>query len=127
MRRGFSLVEMLLVVAILSLLCGGAYEVYTTSTADARFQAMRADVKMMKTAIDQYKARTGYYPSSLEALTRSYISRVPDDPTTERTGNDWMVIGPNDDPTDGSKWLSAATGPPPGGIADIRSASDFQR
>ncbi|MBI3892262.1 MAG: prepilin-type N-terminal cleavage/methylation domain-containing protein [Candidatus Wallbacteria bacterium] len=125
--KGFSLVEMLVVVAILSLLVGGAYQIYTSSTTDTRYQAMRANLKMMKTAIDQFHAKTGAYPTSLEALTRSYLSRVPDDPTTERIGNDWMVIGPNDDPNDSSKWVSATAGPPTGGIADVRSASDFEK
>lgn len=124
--RGFSLVEMLVVVSILALLVGGAYQIYSTSTSDTRYQAMRANLKMMKTAIDQYRARTGSYPSSLEALTRSYLSKVPDDPTTERVGNDWMVIGPNDDPSVAANWRPAAGTSPSGGIADVRSSSDFQ-
>ncbi len=124
-QRGFSLVEMLVVVTILSLLVGGAYQVYTSSTADTRYQSMRAQLKMLKTAIDQYHAKTGNYPSSLEALTRSYLNRVPDDPTTQQAGNDWMVIGPADDPADATKWRPATGEPPAGGIADVRSSSEL--
>lgn len=118
---------MLVVVTILSLLVGGAYQVYNSSTRDARYQSMRAHLSLLKTAIDQYNAKTGDFPTSLEVLTRSYISRVPDDPTTEFVGNDWMVIGPNDDPSDGSLWRTAASESPDGGIADVRSASEVPR
>jgi general secretion pathway protein G len=110
------------VLIILALLVGSAYEVYTSGVDNARFQTMRNHQVMLRKAIEQYHARTQRYPPSLEALTRKYLNRVPDDPLTASEGNDWMVIGPSGDPTDPNSWFPATT-PPPEGIFDVRSSS----
>src|SRR5687767_7393964 len=89
-RPGFSLLEVLIVVSILAIVVGGVYGLYETSMDNASLQQMNANRKALKIAIDQYKARTGRFPNSLEALTRGYLNRVPDDPTTAFTGNDWL-------------------------------------
>jgi general secretion pathway protein G len=123
-RVGFSLLEILVVVAILASVVGGVYGIYETSIENSRFQQMRANQKSVQMAIEQFRAKTGRFPSSLEALTRGYLNRVPDDPTTQYIGNDWLVIGPNDDPKSVSAWRPS-TSPPTEGIFDIRSKSDI--
>ena len=121
---GFSLLEVMIVVTILATVVGGVYGIYETSIENARQQQMRANQKAIKLAIDQFKAKSGRFPSSLEALTRGYLNRVPDDPTTSYDGNDWLVIGPNDDPKSITAWRPS-TSPPSDGIFDIRSRSDL--
>jgi general secretion pathway protein G len=123
-RGGFSLLEVLIVVTILAVVVGGVYGIYETSVENARNQQMRANQKIIQLAIEQYKAKTNRFPSSLEALTRGYLNRVPDDPTTAYSGNDWLVIGPNDNPRSVTSWRPA-TSPPSDGIFDVRSRSEL--
>lgn len=121
---GFSLLEVLIVCSILAIVVGGVYGIYESSIGNTRFQQMRANQKTLQLAIEQYRAKTGRLPSSLESLTRGYLNRVPDDPTTQFIGNDWLVIGPNDNPRSVSAW-KPSTSPPTDGIFDIRSRSDL--
>lgn len=121
---GFSLLEILIVASILAIVVGGVYGVYESSIDNTRFQQMRANQKALQLAIEQYRAKTGRLPSSLETLTRGYLNRVPDDPTTQFIGNDWLVIGPNDNPRSVSAWRPS-TSPPSDGIFDIRSRSEL--
>lgn len=116
-----------MVLIILALLVNAAYETYQSGVDNARFQTMRNHQKMLRKAIEQYHARTQRFPPSLETLTRKYLNRVPDDPLTPRSGNDWLVIGPDDDPTDPLSWVpadpSGGTTLPAAGIFDVRSSS----
>lgn len=121
---GFSLLEILIVASILAIVVGGVYGVYESSIDNTRFQQMRANQKALQLAIEQYRAKTGRLPSSLESLTRGYLNRVPDDPTTQFVGNDWLVIGPNDNPRSVSAWRPS-TSPPTDGIFDIRSRTEL--
>ena len=121
---GFSLLEILIVCSILAIVVGGVYGIYESSIDNTRFQQMRANQKALSMAIEQYRAKTGRHPSSLEALTRGYMNRVPDDPTTQFVGNDWLVIGPNDNPRSVGA-CRPATSPPSDGLFDIRSRSEL--
>ncbi len=120
-KRAFSLIELLLVVTILGTLAGGIYGIYDTSTHNARVNTMRAQRKALKQSIEQYFAKNDTYPPSLEALTKSYLSKIPDDPLTSYTGCDWLIKGP----LPGAKWISTRTSAvtPVEGIFDVTSAS----
>jgi len=117
---GFSLIELLIVVTILGAIAGGIYGIYDTSAYNARVNASHSKRKAIKQSIEHYFARHDRYPPSLEALTKSYISEIPDDPMTEYDGCDWLVRGPN--ATD--SWLSSRLASAPAdGIFDVKSAS----
>ena len=117
---GFSLIELLIVVTILGSIAGGIYGIYDSSAANARKNASHAKRKAIKQSIEHYFARHDKYPPSLEALTKSYLSQIPDDPLTDYAGCDWLIKGPR--PTD--SWVSSrfATAPAEG-IFDVKSAS----
>ncbi len=121
-RSGFTIIEVLMVLIILGLLVSSAYEVYQSGVDTARYQTMRNHQTMLRKSIEQYHARTQRYPPSLEALTRKYLNRIPDDPLTASPENDWLVIGPNADASDSASW-TIATSPPLEGIFDVRSSS----
>lgn len=124
-RPAFTLVEILVTLTIVGALVGGVYSLYDTSVENARVQQMRANLKIIKQAIEQYHARNGSFPTSLEVLTQKYLTQVPDDPLTSYTGNDWLVIGPTGNPMNPNDWKPAAKEPLPNGIFDVKSSSGF--
>lgn len=67
-RQGFTLVEILLVVAILGILSGVAVMSLKGRTKTASISATRTSIKVIQTAIDTYEVDNGAYPPSLQAL-----------------------------------------------------------
>jgi general secretion pathway protein G len=69
-RAGFTLMEMMIVVAIIVVLAGIGGVIYTRSLDDARKGAAKAQAKNLAEAAMQYQIKYGEYPPSLEALTQ---------------------------------------------------------
>lgn len=67
-RAGFTLVEILLVVAILGILAGVAVQSFKGKTAAANVAAARTSIQAIATAIDTYEVDNGVYPPSLQNL-----------------------------------------------------------
>ncbi len=67
-RAGFTLVEILLVVAILGILAGVAVVSISGKTARANIAATRTSIQAVLTAVDMYEVDNGAYPSSLQNL-----------------------------------------------------------
>lgn len=67
-RSGFTLVEILLVVAILGILAGVAVVSLKGRTKAASIQATRTSIQAIQTAIDAYEVDNGIYPQSLQSL-----------------------------------------------------------
>lgn len=67
-RAGFTLVEILLVVAILGILAGVAVVSLKGRTKSASVQATRTSIQAIGTAIDTYEVDNGIYPQSLQSL-----------------------------------------------------------
>jgi len=67
-RQGFTLVEILLVVAILGILAGVAVVGLGNRTKNANIAAARTSIKAIQTAIDIYEVDNGAYPATLQAL-----------------------------------------------------------
>lgn len=115
MRRGFTLVEMLLVLMLIALLATLVTPVVTGGLQRARESTLRADLYALRKAIDDYYADTGTYPPELDELvTKRYLRRIPPDPVTE-SRDTWVLVRAEDD--------KAAKG---GGILDVRSGSAEQ-
>lgn len=74
-RGGFTLVELLLVVAILGILAGVAIMNTTGMSDEARVSATRASISTIEGALKTYEIRTGRFPDSLEALTQEMGDR----------------------------------------------------
>jgi len=74
---------------------------YFDSVDRAKEAALRADLRLLREAIDKYKADTGHYPSVLNDLVAArYIQAVPVDPLTERSDS-WLVSPPPSDTAEG--------------------------
>jgi general secretion pathway protein G len=114
-RRGFTLIEMLLVLMLIALLASLVTPVVTGGIQRARESTLRADLYALRKAIDDYYADTGTYPPELDELvTRRYLRRIPPDPVTE-SRDTWILVRAEED--------KAAKG---AGILDVRSGSPEQ-
>ncbi len=69
-RAGFTLMEMLVVVAILVVLAGAAVPIYLSYLEDSRVDRARLDVKSIEGAVDAYYTKYGSYPNSLNDLVQ---------------------------------------------------------
>jgi general secretion pathway protein G len=93
---GFTLLELMIVMAILVILAAVALPRYQAVVVHAREATLRDDLFQMRKAMDQYAADKGKLPQSLDELaSSSYLREVPVDPITGQ--KDWNVVM-GDDP-----------------------------
>jgi general secretion pathway protein G len=67
-RSGFTLIEVLLVVAILGILAGVVVVNFAGKQKGAMIKACRTSIQAICTAVDMYEVDTGRYPPNLDAL-----------------------------------------------------------
>ncbi len=112
---GFTLIEMLVVVSLISILAGLSIAQYKHGTRLAQEAVLKEDLFRMREAIDQYYADKGQYPPDLTALvSEGYLRQVPKDPFT-KSSDSWQVIPSEPDPS------NPAAQP---GIYDVKSGSE---
>ncbi len=89
--RGFTLIELMVVISIILILISVAVPLYQQSIARARDSAMRQDLWAMRNAIDNYSIDKQKAPQSLEELVQAgYLSEIPKDPCTN-SKDTWQV------------------------------------
>ena len=112
---GFTLVELLVVCAIIGILASVAVGNYRRSITKAKEAALQQDLYTMRTLINQYFADKGKYPMDLNALVEDhYLQQIPRDPITE-SAETWVTIAAEIDESD------ISTEP---GIADVKSGAE---
>lgn len=72
-RSAFTLLEVLVVVAIIVVLAGAGGVIYMRYLDDAKKDRARIDLKTLSDAVNSYKMQQGDYPPSLEALTQRTV------------------------------------------------------
>jgi general secretion pathway protein G len=88
--RGFTLLELMIVIAILVILAMIAMAQYNKTVQAAREATLREDLFTMRKLIDQYAADKGKLPASLDDLQNAgYVHDIPIDPVTDQ--KDWQV------------------------------------
>lgn len=84
-KKGFTLVELLVVVAIIGILAAISVVALNTARARARDSRRVADVRQIQTALELYYNDMGTYPGTLgteiKAGTTVYMSQIPTPPT----------------------------------------------
>ena len=88
-QRGFTLIEMLIVISIIFILMGMAAGMYSRSIQHAREAVLKKDLQTMREAIDNYTLDKQQAPQSLQDLVDAhYLRQVPIDPVTHK--DDWV-------------------------------------
>lgn len=92
--RGFTLMELMVVMAIIASLMTLALPRYFHSVDRSREAVLKQDLHIMRDAIDKFLADRGRYPATLDELAeKRYLRKVPVDPITESVSS-WVVVTP---------------------------------
>ena len=94
---GFTLIELIVVMAIVALLATLALPRYFHSVDHSKETVLRENLRIVRETIDKFYGDTGRYPDSLEELVeRKYLRTLPVDPVTEKVDG-WTIITPDSD------------------------------
>lgn len=89
--KGFTLLELMIVVAIIGILVTLAEPSYQLATTKAKEAALKKDLFVLRDVIDQYHADQGHYPNPLSDLVdKGYLRAIPVDPFT--SSQNWIEI-----------------------------------
>jgi general secretion pathway protein G len=89
---GFTLIELLVVMAILAMLLSVAAPRYFQSVERAKEATLKTDLRLLRDAIDKYRADVGQFPDSLQKLVDArYLRNLPVDPVTNAS-SDWVLV-----------------------------------
>ena len=80
-RKGFTLVELLVVVAIIGVLAAIAIPKFTDATASANGAKVQADLRAIDSAIMIFYASNNGYPSAFSQLVTNYLAATPKEPS----------------------------------------------
>src|SRR5258707_12678308 len=89
-RRGFTLIELMIVMAIVAVLMSVALPIYNRSIIRAKESVLKNNLFTMRTVIDNYTYDKQKAPQSLQDLvTEGYLQKLPIDPMTGN--NNWRT------------------------------------
>lgn len=91
-QRGFTLIELIIVCAMISILLGVMVPVYKIHILHANEAVLKEDLHSMREAIDQYSQDKGKAPQSLDDIVSAgYLRALPKDPFTHASDT-WQVV-----------------------------------
>lgn len=109
--RGFTLIEMLVVISMIFILLAIALPMYNQSITHAKEARLHQNLTTLNKAIEEYSLDKKKAPQSLDELIPGYVKFIPDDITGSNT---WVAIP--EDPE--NQW-----DPNQPGIGGVRSGS----
>ncbi len=89
-ERGFTLIELMIVMTIILILIGIAAGNYSRSVLRSREAVLKQDLQEMRKAIDNFTMDKQAAPQSLDDLVPQYLHTIPTDPIT--TNKDWTPV-----------------------------------
>jgi general secretion pathway protein G len=114
-RFGYTLVEIVIVLTIISILVSIAVPLYQKALLRTKESVLRNNLFTLRTVIDEYTYDKQKAPQSLEDLVREgYLRQIPEDPITN-SNQTWKIIMEDA--------LTSVNQTEPG-IFDVRSGSD---
>lgn len=114
-ESGFTLVELMVVMAIIVILAAIGVASYTNSITRSKEAVLREDLYRMRDALDQFHADKGKYPGSLDDLVQEkYLRALPTDPFTQSTDS-WQTEMSEPDPS------NPADSP---GVSNVKSGAE---
>jgi len=112
--RGFTLLELMVVISMIMILMAVAVPVYNQSIVQARESVLRSNLSTLRNVISQYTLDKQKAPQSLDDLvTAGYLRQIPIDPMTRQ---------PNWEPKQEDVMMAVDQQEP--GITDVHSASN---
>ena len=91
-QAGFTLIELMIVILIISILMAIAAPLYTQSVIRAKESVLKQDLFTLREQIDNYTLDKEKAPQSLEDLVSAgYIKHIPKDPFTNSTET-WVPL-----------------------------------
>ena len=115
--RGFTLIELMIVVAMMLILVSIAVPNYITSVKRARESVLRQDLFTMRSVISQYTLDKQKMPQSADDLVQAhYLKQIPTDPITNQANWNWHTA---DEGT-----IMSPDEQDQGGIDDVYSSSN---
>jgi len=129
--RGFTLIELMIVVSIIGIMASIAVPNYQKSVIRAREAVLSDIIYTFRKAIDEYYADTGKYPDALSDLVdKGYLRGLPTDPFTKKNDT-WVTVAPPvvlTEAVQGESVLSTAGTTPvleTGNVYDVHSGSNL--
>ena len=114
-QSGFTLIELMVVMAIISVILAISIPIYQKSIVRAKESVLKNNLFTLRTMIDEYSVDKQKAPESLQALvSEGYLRQIPQDPITN-SDQTWRIVM-EDQPVGG-------TNNPPG-VFDVKSGSD---
>ena len=91
-QRGFTLIELMIVISIILILISTAVPMYQQSLRRARESVLRQNLFTLRSVIDQYSEDKAKAPQSLEDLIDAgYLKQIPVDPITN-SRDTWQTV-----------------------------------
>ena len=89
--RGFTLLELLMVIGIIAALVGLAVPYYQDYVGQSKNSIMRANLHILKKTLMEYRSDKNKYPGTLQEMVPQYFMEVPADPEDGAPAN-WGYV-----------------------------------